>query len=528
MNRIIIFLLLIVSSSLYAQQYDLKDTYIPYRKGKLWGLADTAGNIVVEPKYDTIEYLNRIYDNWNPNHESLFIATKDGKRGVITPNGVIVPPTHSKTQVNYPFIIGQDIGENMFFSIYNMKGELFFEKRLSHFRKIKGLSEYKLFLVATADKLVEKSKYQLFDLYGYNDKTKELELLLENILNTQSEYRQKRIRIKINADYPNNPTWIKYDMTRENGQIKLIPTMPTALNEEEQQVAKAPPSPDEEVASAPMPKYEENSIPPHSSNTKRKKEKGEYSYKIKEVGKVKILFSNGDLLKQTKDKRRCFEIRELEINEKGQRYNTEYFFKRNDTTYHAPNYVIIQQKEKRKQQPMLLGIVTPQGTISPQFESVKGYYDNYFKQPFFIVSKRNDEIQKMEYGVIYADETWLFPLQSDFEITGDYDFKYQYFGIKKEGKIGLATREFHPILKPKYDTIKAYKDGIYQVSIDGKYGVRVIRDYRYKNLEMPVIFTDIPTAPLLFQNNIVVWQMENEQGEFLGYAAPSGRLYYKD
>ena len=94
MNRILIFLLLIVSSSLYAQQYDLEATYIPYRKGKLWGLADTSGNIVVEPQYDKVFYYNHIYRNGSANSESYFGIQKDKKVGLMTPNEVIVSPTY--------------------------------------------------------------------------------------------------------------------------------------------------------------------------------------------------------------------------------------------------------------------------------------------------------------------------------------------------------------------------------------------------------------------------------------------------
>ena len=161
---------------------------------------------------------------------------------------------------------------------------------------------------------------------------------------------------------------------------------------------------------------------------------------------------------------------------------------------------------------------------------MKGFYYSYFKQPFFIVSKLNETTELMEYGVIYADNTWLYPLQSEFEIVNVYDFKYFSFEIRKNGKMGLATKSFDPFIAPKYDTItkwSEYNNNFYHLSIDGKFGIYATEN-KDKIYEMPVIFNDLFVDPVLFQNNVGAWQMTNDKGELLGYALPSGRLFYED
>ena len=159
MNRIIIFLLLIVSSSLYAQQYDLEATYIPYRKGKLWGLADTSGNIVVEPQYDMIN--KGLWMKFG-----MFSVFKNQKWGMINSDGKIIIPLNYYSVFAANSIVVTAEAEEEYYHIdqtlylYNYKGERYFDFPL--------LSESKalfrnLIIIKYYDSNIKYSGLALFD-----------------------------------------------------------------------------------------------------------------------------------------------------------------------------------------------------------------------------------------------------------------------------------------------------------------------------------------------------------------------------
>jgi hypothetical protein len=68
---------------------------IPYRKGKLWGYADSTGKIVIEPKYDQV-------DQWHSPCDIM--AVKQGEYwGVINTKGdIVIPIIHKSVVANSP------------------------------------------------------------------------------------------------------------------------------------------------------------------------------------------------------------------------------------------------------------------------------------------------------------------------------------------------------------------------------------------------------------------------------------------
>ena len=56
MKKIIHLFLLLISGISFSQ-----NILVPYRKGSLWGFADTLGKQVCEPKYDQVYFKNELY-----------------------------------------------------------------------------------------------------------------------------------------------------------------------------------------------------------------------------------------------------------------------------------------------------------------------------------------------------------------------------------------------------------------------------------------------------------------------------------
>ncbi len=80
-NKIIFCLTLLFSTNLQGQNFN-----IPYRKGNLWGYADTTGKIIIMPKYDSVSPEN-VNNRW--------LVFKKNKIGVINDSGrEVIPVVH--------------------------------------------------------------------------------------------------------------------------------------------------------------------------------------------------------------------------------------------------------------------------------------------------------------------------------------------------------------------------------------------------------------------------------------------------
>lgn len=72
--------LMFISCAIFSQEQN----YIPYRKGKVWGLCDTSKFITVQPQYSSISWYDELAKG--------FPAEQNGKFGIIGPNATVVMP----------------------------------------------------------------------------------------------------------------------------------------------------------------------------------------------------------------------------------------------------------------------------------------------------------------------------------------------------------------------------------------------------------------------------------------------------
>lgn len=105
-------------------------TLVPYRVGKLWGLSDTLGKMVVAPTYDEID--PDAFRIIKPNQRTTtgyFLVNKNGKYGVIANGKLIMPAKHYKLRIDTVFITEDNSdpnnptmgGSRRIF--YNLRGE---------------------------------------------------------------------------------------------------------------------------------------------------------------------------------------------------------------------------------------------------------------------------------------------------------------------------------------------------------------------------------------------------------------------
>ncbi|MEG0927091.1 hypothetical protein [Chryseobacterium sp.] len=107
--------LIFMSCTIFSQEQN----YIPYRKGKVWGLCDMGKFITVQPQYNSI--------SWYDESVKGFHAEQAGKFGVIGPNSTVVLPFVS----NEPIAVYGDkfmVFDGWDYYYYSMKTKMRLEK----------------------------------------------------------------------------------------------------------------------------------------------------------------------------------------------------------------------------------------------------------------------------------------------------------------------------------------------------------------------------------------------------------------
>lgn len=118
---IFIILLLVACKSENQKEYsqaELSEEILPFREGKLWGLANAKGEILLKPQYN---YIGFAYDETNPN---LFVVFDKGKWGVINAQGkLILPIQFWRVNILPNAIVVGDTPEDKS-ALYDLEGKL--------------------------------------------------------------------------------------------------------------------------------------------------------------------------------------------------------------------------------------------------------------------------------------------------------------------------------------------------------------------------------------------------------------------
>ncbi len=119
-NLILVIILLLSFLPLKAQKHQ---QLIPYRQGKLWGMADTTGKIIVAPKYDYIEFNSQKKKSKFTLPTGYFYVVKDSLLGIIS-NKEIIPPIHGVIECFDGILFGAAPNKNSNPVFYNLEGKL--------------------------------------------------------------------------------------------------------------------------------------------------------------------------------------------------------------------------------------------------------------------------------------------------------------------------------------------------------------------------------------------------------------------
>lgn len=537
-----------------------QEKIFPYREGNLWGLCNEKALVLVKPTYDVVKNVRgKSYD--------FFEVKSDNNIGIYSGFKNIIPVEFQDLiYVSHNLIIAikKDSLKKEQQFLYNINGELLINKPLSSLKAIKGNDKRfaDTFIIGFhvrnldgKESLVnldyydkDKLSYVIKDVFSIeldNKKSKE-ELAIAYIKQTAvSNTETKYFKIegsqiilldeKKDSQYILENTGIQKKKNRYEGYDDnvAVPDMGSEIVIDEPQVYSGTGLGSGDV--------------PDRKKDIRKKPKGNsyYNYVLKE-GQIEITNS---VNKNKKTVKFPFKVDKIEVfKSKGAIVDEKPF---SDSIQGYFNYIIYQKKNK-------FGLIYKypfQKSLEYDFlepmKSEKKF--DYSSKSYFKVGVLDKKTKIMKYGVIDAKHTVVLPFEYDevklgFTITPIV--KEQIFLVKKNNLYGLISEklfatssdekeiklpidfddirfnsENQSFLKVKKGNqhsayISYYSGSDYVLTLLPSYYPYSVKEIRY------AVGSGKKGISLLEAIDYIA--LEDENGNFKGYANPNGTLYFKD
>lgn len=534
---------------------------IPYRDGNLWGICNETGKILIEPKFDKLEFDgSSIYDK-----HDLLISYKNGLKGLLVNGKEILAPNYNFVYASDGFITTSSNENGNTDDVISFDGVSIFKKPIAYIISSgRIVGNYNLYHVMHHDL---SESLLVFD----NKSKKMIQTLYENYYSISKNGR---------LTYPENYTFMfkkakNDDLSSETWDFSKFPFKKTTYNNSvddekyyvEQFVRKAKKNRSENYSGGSGNSYgtgyssgseevvEEVGIRegryddvvisvPNNSNSERIKAKTiSYNYTIK---KDKIVLQK--TINNVNEKPVVEEI-QTNFNPKTSQLKSYYHSKKEDeTTINFSNYLIYKNKNKS-------AIIFPESaqnviyfdSITPIIREIQ---DASFKNKeiIFVVGNKNkngilkfglySNVRNLVSKVIY-DEIKQTVLPSYNQIS--------IFQTKINNKFGFIQADGKTIVMPKYDELKELNSTKYnyekmiQTKVENQYGllfsnnnsiifIEAFSPYQIQDVikSYPEQSSQILPEQKVIAKRIALLKLKDNAGKFVGYAATNGQLFFKN
>lgn len=459
---------------------------VPYREGKLWGLADTLGKIVVSPSYTEITPAgNYVYGNTTGNY---FIVKQNEKFGMLNNDRIIMSPKYQRLHADSVFI-KETVSKYSQFKLYNLRGELLLKDTVNSIESL-GIQSYHLYLIYTSGGA---------GIFWYNTKNQTIQQWVSRGLKGVTIYPNKDIFIKSK----------KYKIVLDP-QINNFSMIPVNDNSKEPLIRG-------DVMPVDGLYYGS------SSEAVTQRVNSDFMIKIFSfairANKIKLITS---LQKYNSDYNRKIDSMDFNINYQKAfigKYDSEKIIPHHfnidvtkvDTNNVYSNYIKYTEGGK-------YGVIASYKIIPAVYDTLE-YFSNGLKKNYFIVGKYLKGTSQIKWGIINSDNEMVLPVIYD-EIsrkhTGDF------WMLKIEGKYGLANYAGKIEFEAKYDSIVS-RDSFYStffISDNNKYGY--INPYAKCFPVLPYKISGYKE-----NGNYITFSLVDEKENPLGYGDKKGFLYFK-
>jgi hypothetical protein len=504
MKRLNLLLLLVCTFQTVFSQ-----VYIPYRSGKLWGLADTLGHVVVQPVYDEMNIVSCQKTGTGRMVEipAAFFVKKEGKYGMIQGTRVVMPPVHSKLYcVDSLFIIDhysiddQPVAGSSRDIVYNLKGEQILADTVNAIEALPHAMDKNLLYTI-------KAPHEKAGLIWYNAKDQKIQQwIVKDVrwVNYGGSYQKEKLFLFLYKGLDKTPQ--NYDLAF-NTQTHLYEVLPPKGAREEPRLVM------------------DNGMGGGSKTIKN-------NYVIRQFG----FAVNGGQVDITMKTQRYHERTEttskLSYDLKGgtatlqkfmynatnsQWYNTEPYnnFEKEkvDTVFIYENYVLIRKNKK-------VGIICGKTVIKPIYDSVSTFKKVGYNIPYFTVAQRSPTDHKLKWGMVSANNKTIIPCIYDELLPTPGSFLWVTRKGSHCGLINAATGKV--TAQPVYNKILPINQfGCYRLLLNGKYGYADDRLFCKPKFSFPV------DGWVDFQGYKVLY-IKNAKDEFDRYADLKGFGYFKN
>lgn len=533
-----------------------QDKIFPYREGNLWGLCDENATVLVAPKYDAIK-------KERGKGATFFQASLGNNTGVYIGSKNVIPVEFQDliyVSSNLIIAIKKSADKKETQYLYNTNGELLINQPLSSLKGIKGNDKRydNTFIIGFYIKDIE-GKESLVNLDYYNDN--KLSYVIKDVFSIELDNKKSKEELAIAYVKQTATSAVETKYFRvEGSQIILLDAKKDSqyiqentglkkkkdsYNEYDNNVA-VPNMDSDMVAEVEEPRGYSGSGTgsgdgPGRGKTTRKMPKGTsyYKYLLKE-NQIEVEVSN-NVTKSKKtvkfpikaDKIEVFKTKGVITDDKSNADTIQTYF----------NYVIYQKKNK-------FGLVYQfpfQKSVEYDFlepmKSEKKYDSgsrNYFK-----VGVLDKKTKTLKYGIIDVNHTFILPAEYD-EIKMGYtitpSFKEQVFLVKKNNLFGLVSENKEFKLPIEFDDItfnpenqsflrvkkgnqhsayiSYYSNSDYVLTLLPAYYPYLVKEIRYTISSGKKGITLVEAIEYI--------TLEDEKGNFKGYASSNGALYFKD
>ncbi len=519
MNKYLTIFIILCSFSANSQSF-----LIPYREGQLWGVADTLGNIVVNPVYDRVES--------NDFATGIFRTTKNGRHGIVT-NREIIKPVFNNISGNIYFEADSSINYKTVKFFFNMNGDPLFPGNYTSMRCIARIE-------SKPNNSYRTEKPLLLFFLGYDTKgraglfcfnvenPKESKLLMQGKKNTEMEMDVSSINqyskvFEMKGMY----ILVTYDYKKKKLRVLKLKTH-SELKKAEQKILDESRKESEDVIQKPERVQESNTkiyIPP----------------KVRIRSSFKLV--NGELFLEShyeNQKNMTYHTthKKVEFNSKDYTISIKLGYSskiKEDTSFSYLKYVLYKKNNKH-------GFIWADQIIPNIYDSLCLIICDSFQ--YFIYGVR-DSTGKMKLGTMKPDGTVIIaPVYNEirYKIYSYSDYtnvasSYQWI-VKKGPKFGIITPKNKIILDFNYDTIfKA--NNLIHLKKDGLYGVYYSSNSD-EHFTEPIFLIEpfvpykilkivhLPRTKDLTKNYIQLLELADKEGRIMGYANPNGLKYFKD
>ncbi|MBB5439026.1 hypothetical protein HDC92_002710 [Pedobacter sp. AK017] len=503
MKKLILSLLMLFAFNTTNAQSPL----IPYRLGKLWGLADTTGTIKLTPAYDAIE-LDQVKRVGSKESIPFFITQKNKKYGLLQGTSTILTAKHYRLFIDSVFIQeNRQIENNHTVGgsrtiVRNLKGTVLFPDSIMEITPVKYSKQPQMMMFVTFGKNCSGA-------FLYDHKKQVItQWFFQKMAYVYLSDQQGRLYATVGAAEKSKPSFYEliYNIATNKFDIKQLAALPETRGGTGDALYKAR---NMEYGGVSGNKgnnlmFEKKFIKTRDgwsqvTITMRYREKGVKSDTIK-------LSLQADSIMLT----------DFSSGRFGQYHTTDsYWTKATDTIYTYQNYLRYTKNGKK-------GVFVEGKPVPALYNDLIYFKSSAAGKPIFLAAQISDKDHKTYWGVIDAQGREVQPVIYDEIIRSNGSGPM--WVLKKGNLYGIADNEGKIVFPVKYDKIVPEESFLsFSIIHQGKFGYLDM----YKNRIEPK-FPYAVNRKLPMTNGYAVFELKDSGGKVLGFADPKGFLYFKN